>query len=152
MCGVQTELSHSSLMSDASTVLVDVRNPSEFACEANRAVPGAVNMPLPQLDQLLLTADKSKNYLLYCIGACPRCGWGGWRQLSQTRACLPRPVVALTSPHRFACPCVLLRAGGFRSSISASYFQRAGFKAVDVRGGLLPVILPILKATGVVTM
>lgn len=65
---VQKPTSFDELKSDADTVIVDVRTPSEFGCAMKQHVPGAVNMPLGSLWETLPTTDKSKKYLLYCVG------------------------------------------------------------------------------------
>ncbi len=48
-------------------MIVDVRTPGEFACVEKKHMPGAVNMPLGQLETLVKTADPSKRYVLYCV-------------------------------------------------------------------------------------
>ncbi len=47
----------------ASTVLLDVRSPAEFAAGH---IPGAINLPLPKLRASVATLDKSQAYHVYC--------------------------------------------------------------------------------------
>lgn len=75
---------------DASTQIVDIRNPGEVAAGA---IPGAVHIPLPQLPDRFGELDAGRPVVLYC-------------------------------------------AGGWRSSVGASFLRQRGFGDVsDVLGG-----------------
>jgi rhodanese-related sulfurtransferase len=65
--GLQTDASYDTLRGDDNTVVVDVRTPGEYACPEKKHMPGAVNMPLGQLETLVKTLDHSKRYVLYCV-------------------------------------------------------------------------------------
>lgn len=56
------------LLDDPATVLLDVRNESEFVCENNGHVEGAVNIPLPDLEARLGELKRSTKYVAYCVG------------------------------------------------------------------------------------
>lgn len=51
------------LLDAGETVIIDVREPDEFAAGH---IPGAVLIPLGSLEQLLSTLDSEQSYLLVC--------------------------------------------------------------------------------------
>ena len=52
------------LIEEQNAVLLDVRNPNEYA---TGAIPGAVNMPLHLLPMRHEELDKSKPVIVYCV-------------------------------------------------------------------------------------
>jgi len=52
------------LIEEQNAVVLDVRNPNEFA---SGAIPGAVNMPLNLLPMRHAELDKSKPVIVYCV-------------------------------------------------------------------------------------
>lgn len=52
------------LMEDNSAVLIDVRNPPEFA---SGSAPGATNIPVNAITQIASSHDSDKHLIVFCL-------------------------------------------------------------------------------------
>ncbi|EDQ86003.1 uncharacterized protein MONBRDRAFT_28783 [Monosiga brevicollis MX1] len=56
------------LQNDPSTVVVDARTAGEFTCAVRGHFIGAINLPLAEMPKSATVLDKSKHYVVYCLG------------------------------------------------------------------------------------
>lgn len=52
------------LIEDDNAILIDVRNPPEFAAGS---APGATNMPVNSITQMAKSHDEDKHFVVFCL-------------------------------------------------------------------------------------